>query len=344
MALSRRRFLVAVPLTGLGAACAGSTHAGGRPVATGTVEVAMSTPTGAAKGTILVAMPETVQTGEVWSGLEDELGQDYRLVAVRVEGSSAASDLATAMVRHRPNGVVLMNNPTVAAYRAYQEQSGLKQFPPAVVVMTSFFDGRPSVIAGATGISYEAPLITAVTNLRKVVAMPIERIGVVVRPSLRGYVQRQAALATREQITVITQEVGASPNASEVKWALRKLKGRIDALWVLNDDHLLTPRLITDGWLPGLNERPYAPTIVGAAALVSPRQSFGTFAVLPDHTALGVQAADILFNLAENNWILPPDAQVQLPLSTTTTLDLVQVRDRFSLRPDALQHVDRILE
>jgi hypothetical protein len=341
MALSRRRFLFAVPVTGLGAACSSSTRALRGPA--GPLEIATSSPAGLAKGTILVAMPETAQTREVWSGLRDELGRDYRLVAVRVESPDAAGDLAAAMGRYRPNGVVLMNNPTVAAYRTYQERSGLRQFPPAVVVMTSFFDGRRTVIS-ATGISYEVPLITAVTNLRKVIAAPIERIGVIVRPPQRGYVERQTALAAREQITVVEQEVGASPNASEVKWALRKLKRRIDALWVLNDDRLLTPRLIADGWLPGLNELPYCPTIVGAAALVSPQQSFGTFAVLPDHTRLGVQAASILFDLAENHWTLPPDAQVLPPLSTTTTLDLVQAQGRFSLRPDALDHVDRILE
>jgi hypothetical protein len=342
MALSRRRFLLAVPLTGLGAACSSSTRA--LHGAAGSAELATSSPPGPAKGTILVAMPETLQTREVWSGLADELGKDYRLVAVRTEGPGAAADLAAAMARHRPDGVVLMNNPTVAAYRAYQERSGLARFPPAVVVMTSFFDGSSTLIANATGISYEVPLITAVTNLRKVIAAPIERIGVILRPSQRGYVQRQAALALREQVTVIEQEVGGNPNASEVKWALRRLKPRIDALWVLNDDRLLTPRLIADGWLPGLNEPPVCPTIVGAAALVSPQQSFGTFAVLPDHTALGVQAASILFDLAENNWVLPQNAQVQPPLSTTTTLDFVQARQRFSLRGDALQHVDRINE
>jgi putative ABC transport system substrate-binding protein len=341
MALSRRRFLLAVPLTGLGAACSSSTRA--LRGATGPVEIAVSSPPGAPRGTILVAMPETVQTREVWAGLRDELGREHRLIAVRIEGPDAAGDLGAAMARYRPNGVVLMNNPTVAAYRTYQERSGLKEFPPAVVVMTSFFDS-PAAIVNATGISYEVPLITAVTNLRKVMAVPIERVGVVVRPPQRAYVQRQAALAAREQVSVVEQEVGVSPNASEIKWALRRLKQRVDALWVLNDDRLLTPRLIAEGWLPGLNEPPYSATIVGAAALVSPRQSFGTFAVLPDHTALGVQAANILFDLADNHWILPPGAQVQLPLSTTTTLDLVQVRDRFSLRFDALQHVDRILE
>ena len=297
MALTRRRFLLTVPLTGLGVACSSSRPA--LRAGEGPLEIATSSPPGVAKGLILVAMPETVQTREVWTGLRDVLERDYRLVAVRIEGPGAAVDLAAAMTRYRPNGVVLMNNPTVAAYRTYQDQSGRKQFPPAVVVMTSFFDGHPTMIASATGISYEVPLITAVTNLRKVIDGPIERIGVVVRPSLRGFVQRQAVLAEREQIRVIEQEVSASPNASEVKWALRKLKRRIDALWILNDDRLLTPRLIADGWLPGLNEPPFYATIVGAAALVSPQQSFGTFAVLPDHTALGVQAANILFDLAE---------------------------------------------
>jgi len=344
MALSRRRFLLAVPLTGFGAACSMSRRAGIHLTSPGAVEIASVSPSGTAQGTILVAMPETVQTREVWMGIRDELGRDYHLVAIRVDGPGASGDLGGAMARYQPNAVVLINNPTVAAYRAYQDQSGLKQFPPAVIVMTSFLEGHTTVIANATGVSYEVPLITAVTNLRKVMATPIERIGVVARPSQTGYVRRQAALAAREQIVVIPQEVSASPNASEVKWALRKLKRRIDALWVLNDDRLLTPRLITDGWLPGVNEQPYCPTIVGAAALVSPQLSFGTFAVLPDHTGLGVQAANILYDLAENNWVLPQNVEVQLPLSTTATLDLVQVRRRFSVRADALEHVDRILE
>ncbi|HVX95477.1 MAG TPA: hypothetical protein VHK47_11245 [Polyangia bacterium] len=343
MALSRRRFLLTVPLGGLGVACATSTPfvPGG-----GGAELATSSPGpgGAAKGTILVAMPETLQTREVWTGLRDELAQDYELVAVRVDGPQSIADLAAAMARHQPSGVVLMNNPTVAAYRTYQQQSGRKQFPPAVVVMTSFCDGYLPQIVTATGISYEVPLITVVTNLRQVIASPVERVGVVVRPALRSFVQRQAALAAREKIVVVEQPVSASPNSSEVKWALRKLKRRIDALWILNDDRLLTPRLIVDGWLPGLNERPYLATIVGAAALVSPGQSFGTFAVLPDHTALGVQAASLIFDLSENHWALPAGDAVQLPVSTTTTVDLVQVRKRFVLRPGGLQHVDRILE
>jgi hypothetical protein len=344
MALKRREVLLSLPLAAgafLMTACSSATRRL-RP-GVGYLELGHGGNESAPKGVVLVAMPDTHQTREVWTGLDDELGKEYRLVAVRVEGSGAAASLAEGIRRHHPSGLVLMNNPTVAAYRNVQRAAGAAHFPPAVIVMTSFLDESTQIVS-ATGISYEVPLITVVTNLRKLIASPIERVGVILRAPQRSFVQRQAALARREQISVVEQEVSANPNASELKWALRRIKRGVDAIWILNDDHLLTPRLIADGWLPGLNERPFCPTIVGAASLVSPAQSFGTFAVLPDHAALGVQAAALVFDIADSGWTVPPDTQVQLPLSTTTTVDLIQARERFSLREDALRQVDHILD
>ncbi|HWZ90154.1 MAG TPA: hypothetical protein VNW92_14925 [Polyangiaceae bacterium] len=340
MALTRRSFMYALP-AGL-VACSGAAREGVRSAASYR-EIISGTP-GGAEGTVLVCMPNTSQTREVWTGLSDDLGKHYKLVAVHAEAHEAGAAIAEGLRRHRPSGLVLMNNPTVGAYRALQKSSPQTAFPPAVIVMTSFLDGRQQHLSAATGISYEVPLITVVTNLRKLIANPIERVGVVLRPNLSGFVHRQAALAQREKIRVIEERISPSPNSSELKRALRNLKQHVDVLWVLNDDHLLTPHLITEGWIPGLNERPWSPAIVGAASLVSPGQSFGTFAVLPDHTALGSQAASLLFDIADNGWKLPEDSQIQLPLSTTTAVDLVQARERFVLREDALQKVDRVLE
>ena len=41
---------------------------------------------------------------------------------------------------------------------------------------------------------------------------------------------------------------------------------------------------------------------------------------------------------------LPDAGSSQLPLSTTTTVDLTQVKERFALRPQALAQVDKVLE
>jgi hypothetical protein len=289
-------------------------------------------------------MPETRQTSEVWRGLSDELSHEFELVALRTEGDDVSAQISRGIDRYHPAGLVLMNNPTVEGYRRLQAHSLSKDFPPSVIVMSSFLEGRPQHLRAATGISYEVPLITVVTNLRKLIATPIERVGVVHRSSLSGFVRRQAVLAGREQTQVVREEVSQNPNASEIKRALRRLKQRCDAIWVLNDDRLLTPRLLADGWLHGLNEPPWVPTIVGAASLVSPSQSFGTFAVLPDHTALGTQAANLLLDIADNDWSLPNTGSTQLPLSTTTTVDLTQAKERFALRPSALAQVDKVLE
>jgi hypothetical protein len=308
------------------------------------VELAANGPAGSPKATFLVFMPETKQTNEVLAGLSDELAKDYRVIAVRIDQSQGVPTIAQGIDRHKPAAVVLMNNPTVAAYREYQRTTHLNHYPPAVVVMTSFLDGQSPSIRDWVGISYEVPLITAVTNLRKLVSTPTDRVGVVVRPALREFVDRQSALAKREQISVAVEEVSANPNNSEIKRAIRRLKGVAHVIWVLNDDHLLSPHLIAEGWLPELNERPWVPTIVGASSLVSPELSFGTFAVLPDHTALGTQTADVLYKMADSHFSLDGTSAVQLPLSITSTVDLTQAQERFALRDQALQQVDRVLQ
>ncbi len=343
MALTRRTVLMTLPLfAGALMACASAAqHSSDN---SGYFELLVRGPTHGQKATIVVFMPETTQTKEVWTGLSDELSKDFRLVAVKIDNAAAVGAIAEGIRRHQPSAIVLMNNPTVTAYREFQRVSALRRFPPAVVVMTSFLDGQTTRINACTGISYEVPLITAMTSLRKIVSLPTERVGVLVRPGLTAFVDRQVALAKREQITVVPEGVGANPNSSELKRAIRRLKKSAQVIWVLNDDRLLTPQLITEGWLPGLNERPWVPTVVGVASLVSPSQSFGTFAVLPDHTALGAQAASILFDIADNGWTIDSSAEVQLPLSTTTTVNLNQARERFALRQKALLQIDRILE
>ena len=163
----------------------------------GYVELASSGPTGAPT-TILVAMPDTPQTRQVWTGLGDELARQYRLVAVRVDAASAGDVFAEAIRRHQPAGLVLMNNPTWLLIAAISTRGG-DRFPPAVIVMTSFLTKQVTNVTCATGVSYEVPLITVVTNLRKLIASPLERIGVVVRSPQRSFVagRRRWPVASR---------------------------------------------------------------------------------------------------------------------------------------------------
>jgi putative ABC transport system substrate-binding protein len=289
----------------------------------------------------MVCMPDTPQTREVWRGLSDELGQEFKLVAVVVRNRADARVIERGIATHKPAALVLMNNPTVNAYRAYAATPGARRLP-AVVVMTSFLDSSSLRTIGATGISYEVPLITAVTNLRKVLVGRVDRVGVVYRSPLSGFVRRESELARREQVHVVERRMSEDPNASEIKSALRDVKHEADAVWILNDDRVLTPRLIADGWLPELNAPPWRPTIVGVASLVSATTSLGTLAVLPDHAALGIQAANLVYDIADDDWNIR-DGSAQLPLSTNTAVDLRQASERFELKVGALAQVDKVV-
>lgn len=339
MALTRRELLTLVTGSTVLAACS-HTSAQSRG-STAYLELHNERKRG--RDTILVCMPETVQTQQAWTGLNDELAQEFGLVALRVEHRTDSEAIAEAVERYKPSGVVLMNNPTVTAYRHFERLVQPAARIPNVSIMTSFLQAR-RLGPNSTGVAYEIPLITSVTHLRKILAERVDRVGVVYRRSLARFVGEQRELAGREKIGIIGEEVSEDPNESEIKRALRLLKQRVDAVWVLNDDHLLTPKLISRGWLPGLNELPWRPTIVGAENLVAAGLSFGTFAVLPDHTELGTQAANVIYDIADEGWKLPESYQTQEPLSTKTTLDLVQVNERFHLLPDALAHVDRVLK
>jgi hypothetical protein len=238
-----------------------------------------------------------------------------------------------------------MNNSTLRLYRDYQHAHSGRTFPPAVVVMTSFLEDVRGELINATGISYEVPGVTAFVGLRAILKTPVSRVGVIHAPYSRGFIERQRSLAAKEHVDLFPIEVSNQPTLTEIRNAFHFLKAvnHVDTLWVLNDNRLLKDgRFIVEVWQPEI-EALNVPVIVGAAPLVSPQASFGTFAVLPDHGALGVQAANLILDLADEGWTATQHP-IELPLSTTSVLDIARARDQFGLRDDALKQVDQLVE
>lgn len=293
---------------------------------------------------VLVVMPDTEHTRAVLLGLRDEVGEELDVV-VRRAGSDLTGEQIEAMLAEvRPRCIVLMDNPTVKAYRELQLARANTPFPPAVVVMASFLEEHYRLVRNATGIAYEVPALTLFSNLRTILLTPVQKVGVIYRPAFRDYVDRQRALAARESIDLVGAAVPQDPSLRDLRNALETLRTEkgVHALWVLNDNGLLTPELISRGWM-ALNESGRrVPLVVGAASLVSAKFDFGTFAMLPDHGALGMQTGGLIFKLADQDWVLER-AEIQPPLSTKTVINLRQAERDFKLSPVALSHVDRIV-
>ena len=173
------------------------------------------------------------------------------------------------------------------------------------------------------------------------VTAPIERVGVIYRKGFQRYIREQAALAKSEEIEVVAVEVPNDASAQDVGEALSGLAKRVDALWVLNDNALLTPEHIRDGWLPPLDERPL-PTIVGIPGLVTKDVRFGTFAVVPDLGALGVQAATLIFDLDHDGWQIADGLRIEEPHSVRTVLDVESARAHFGFKESTLGEITEV--
>jgi putative ABC transport system substrate-binding protein len=255
-------------------------------------------------------------------------------------------EIGAAVARLSPACVVLMNNTTVGLYREYQHaHAGSGKFPPSVVVMTSFIEELRPTLVNATGIAYEVPGVTAFVQLRSVIQAPVRRVGVVHRPSFRQFIARQKELAAKEQIELVPVEIGEGVYADRLRSSLHALlvEQKVDALWMLNDNELIKgSEYLDQTWRAELRNA-NVPLVVGVPNLVNPRTPLGSFAVVPDHEALGLQTANVIFELAENGWHAE-DHAVELPLSIKTLADVKQLRARVGLKDDALQHIDRALE
>jgi hypothetical protein len=292
---------------------------------------------------ILIVMPDSAPFRAVRRSLIEEIKKDLDVVTHIMQPTTTLAAFKAEIDRTHPACLVLMDNPTVRLYRAYQQSAG-GSLVPALVVMASFLEELQGELQNTTGIAYEVPGVTAFVNLRSIIERPVRRVGVVHRPHFRRFVARQTVLAATEQVEVVAEEVPADPNASDVRRALRALrKIGIDALWVLNDNALLKDgNFLESAWRPELAMMG-VPVVVGVPTLVSIEIRFGTFAVSPDLDALGVQAANVLFEIGESHWNAG-GLKVELPVSTVTEVNVRQVRDQFGLREGATRRIDKAIE
>jgi hypothetical protein len=294
--------------------------------------------------TILVVMPTQLTADRIWVGMKGELSSDFNLASVRFDDDASVFAMSEAIRRTAPACIVLMNNSNVRLYARYQKAlpEGT-QFPPAIIVMTSFLQETVKSIKNATGISYEIPGAVQFVKVRSMIDAPVRRVGVVYRNGFADFVAEQRRLASREGIDLVGSEVSQDPSRGEISDALASLvdRERVDAVWVLNDEALLSPRMLSSVWLSSSNPRHRMPVIVGAPNLVTKESPVGTFAIMPDDVALGIQTANLIFDIADDGWMVK-GRDVSLPISIKTVVDADEVRQKFVFKAGALEGVDKV--
>ncbi len=294
---------------------------------------------------VLVLMPDSAAVREAFRGLVEELGAAANVSYRWIEEGTSVEDVSGWMATIRPRAVVLMNNTSLRLYRRYQSAAPRGAAAvPAVAVLTSFLRESSRGLAQFGGVIYEVPLLTSVVNLRALVEKPIRRVGVLHRPVFSGFLEEQTKLAAPEGVEIVAIPV-EEPTPSLIRKGINQLKGDtpVDAIWVLNDNRMLTPDLIRRGWVPAL-ENNDIPVLVNIRTLLSRRVDFGTFAVLPDHYGLGVQVGQMLGAAASRGWVFPAGSRFEYPIAVRKVLHLEFARAHLALVERELETVDEVVD
>lgn len=297
-----------------------------------------------AKDAILVLHPpgnDFIQTLEsIKQGVGSELWVANKTININDEWSSVKDYLAKVS----PKALVLMDNQAVAMYRQHVEECKRngKTPIPAVALMAL----QLSKVSGElkiNGISYEIPVVTSVVNLRAISSKPIRSVGVIYRKSWESFIKQNTEYCKTEQIELIGHPIsdGETNMPSAIANGLYQLLNskKVDALWILSDNILLNNQTLVKGWIPAVGKST-VPVIVGVETLVQTKFGLGSFAVLPDHSGLGSQAVNMIYEMMDNSWKIDR-ATIDQPLSVVKTVNSTLARKKGFLNESGLRNVDR---
>jgi hypothetical protein len=252
------------------------------------------------------------------------------------------------MNEFKPKIVILMDNLPILLYKEYQSSlPDTAPVIPSIAFLAIYMDQTIKGMKNSIGVRYEIPVVASIANLRFLLDHPFKKVGVVHRAFMDSLIILNQEYCLKENIQLIPYSIPDEEKfwgfGGNLRKSLQKLcnKENVDALWVLNDNALLTPDLIKDVWQPLLKSY-RIPVIVGVEALVNPKLRFGSYAVLPDHNALYRQVADVAYRIKDNNWEVP-SSTIQQPVTVNDIANFTWLA-KYNIPKNKLTKIGKIIK
>ncbi|MEW6983409.1 ABC transporter substrate binding protein [Colwelliaceae bacterium 6471] len=281
---------------------------------------------------------------EILSGLKDDLDNEVTLTELIINKNTTPKDIAKRLQKQSPNIIILMGNKSVNLYASYQEKYNDEKFPPAIAMGALFIDKFFPQLQNSMAIRFEIPAVTSAVAMREIVSHSVKKIGVVYREWMTDIIAENKRYCLDEGIELVGIKLPNKMNnvSKQVNLALEKLSKEVDAMWVLNDNGLLTRDALVNAWLPQRSNSPL-PAIVGIKHFIT-KLPLGSFAIVPDNYALGAQAAGIVFDLKDNDWIIE-SATVQQPFSIKKFINEVTLKNKgIKYQSNMLNLADEVIQ
>ncbi|WP_144393856.1 hypothetical protein [Pleionea sediminis] len=298
------------------------------------------------EGNALVLTAKGDEFAKVIQGLSDDIEGELEFKTFYINRESSTDVIEDGMKKFSPKVVILIGNTSINLYTKFQKANPKMQFPPSIALAALFVDRFIDDIKNATGIRYEIPAVISLINMRDIIKKPLKSVGVVHREWMDSIIEENRKYLSAEGIKLISIKLPnktSNMNKKLDEAVVELVDKKVDAIWVLNDNELLNGRSIGQVWIPKLAKTDI-PVLVGVRPLLNTKFNFGSFAIVPDHYALGVQGASIVFELMDNDWDLD-GRDISQPISVKKVVN-VSVLDNKSIPYDKgkLQTVDEVVK
>ncbi len=206
------------------------------------------------------------------------------------------------------------------------------------VVFAMVRNPRKSGLEGdnIAGISLDVP-IEAQLAMYRALLPTIRVIGVIYDPEKTGTLVKEAAeMAERFGLRFLATPVASQ---TEVPAALRSLLGKVDALWMLPDDTVITPESLTFFLLTAFKQN--LPVLTISDAFV---EAGALAALSPDYTDVGRQACQLSREI-ESGQRRPAQASIVPPTKVNIALNLQTARQLgLILPPEMVQSASKVYQ
>lgn len=299
----------------------------------------------AAKDKLLILHHSGVNFETVVASLQTEVSFDFDVVKKVNDKILSPKAMKKIIKKEKPQIVILLNNNNIETFRGYVKSLDKDtKVLPSISLVSAFIENAIADIPNSAGITYEVPIVTSVVNLRSMMSIPKVRLGIVSREFLKDFIEKNKAFCEAEGIEVKTIFVKKEETKYKkiLKNGLKELvkEHGANTIWVPNDPAFLTGEIIRDVWNPFMKKYD-VPVIVGVENFLLPNINFGSFAVLPDHSAMGQQAANLVYSIQENNWE-SDNTLIEAPISIFKVLNFNRAKSQIDTTE--VPNVDKIIQ
>ena len=182
-----------------------------------------------------------------------------------------------------------------------------------------------------TGISYEAPGVSAFVKLRSLLSKPISKVAVIFHSERKLFVENQTKYAHLETVEIIPKIIDKKITEQELIRFVKSVSEtvNVDAIWVPQDDLILSQTMLENVWGP-LAHKSKTPMILSVNRTPKNNNLLSSFVMLPELDSMGLQAAHVLYEIHENNWSIPENMDIAQPLSIVNHVDIDAAKRFFS--------------